>query len=195
VLDVREISKRYGSIRALSDVSISVDAGEIVAVVGENGAGKSTLVQCVARAIVADRGSVMLDGVELGRSPRDAIASGISVVWQDLALCENLDVTANLFLGRELVWRGALQSAAMHSRAEAVFADLQVVVPELDRPVERLSGGQRQLVAIARATLNDCRLLVLDEPTAALGVAESRTVLEVTKTLRSRGRVEGVWRE
>ena len=109
MLTVNGVSKRYGSIKALSDVSLTAGAGEIVAVVGENGAGKSTLVRCVARAVTPDAGTIAVDGVELGGSPRDAIASGISVVWQDLALCENLDVTANLFLGRELGGHGGLR--------------------------------------------------------------------------------------
>ena len=187
MLTVKGVSKRYGSIRALSDVSLTAGVGEIVAVVGENGAGKSTLVRCVARAVAADAGTIAVDGVELGGSPRDAIASGISVVWQDLALCENLDVTANLFLGRELGGHGGLQRAAMHSRAEATFRDLNVVVPKLDRSIDRLSGGQRQLVAIARSTLDKPRVLILDEPTAALGIAESRTVLDVVRTLQSSG--------
>ncbi len=187
MLDVRDVSKRHGSIQALTHASLAVAAGEIVALVGENGAGKSTLVQCIARTIVPDSGSVCVGGSALGRSPRDAIDNGVSVVWQDLALCKNLDVTSNLFLGRELARGGALKTASMRSRATAIFRALDVEVPALDRPVEHLSGGQRQLVAIARATMDDPRLLVLDEPTAALGVAETRTVLRVIETLRDRG--------
>ncbi len=165
MLEVRGVSKRYGSIRALDDVSLHVEPGEIVALVGENGAGKSTLVRAIARAVLPDDGEVLIDRTPLGRSPRDAIAAGISVVWQDLALCDNLDVTANLFLGRELDRGGTLRPSAMHARAEEVFRRLAVAVPGLDRPVERLSGGQRQLVAIGRATLDEPKVLVLDEPT------------------------------
>ena len=187
VLEVVDLSKSYGSISALSDVSLRAEPGKVLAVVGENGAGKSTLVRCIARAVVPDSGTVAIDGVGLGRSPRDAIASGLSVVWQDLALCENLDVTANLFLGRELGTRGGLRTAAMRSRAASVFDNLNVSVPELNRPIERLSGGQRQLVAIARATLDEPKVLVLDEPTAALGIAETRTILDVMRTLQRRG--------
>ena len=187
MLEVVDVSKRYGSINALANVSLRADSGEVVALVGENGAGKSTLVRCVARAVLPDTGTVSIDGALLGRSPREAISSGLSVVWQDLALCENLDVTANLFLGRELGNRGALRTAAMRSRAASVFENLNVTVPELNRPIERLSGGQRQLVAIARATLDEPKVLVLDEPTAALGIAESRTVLDVVRTLQQRG--------
>ena len=187
MLDVVGLSKRYGPIRALDDVSVTVDAGEVVALVGENGAGKSTLVKCVARDTMSDAGMITLGGVDLGRTPRDAIQQGVSVVWQDLALCENLDVTANLFLGRELSRGVVLRQAAMHSRVERIFDGLNVSVPGLDRPIERLSGGQRQLVAIARATLDLPKLLILDEPTAALGIAESRTVLTAIKVLQSRG--------
>ncbi|MFV1991781.1 MAG: ATP-binding cassette domain-containing protein, partial [Acidimicrobiales bacterium] len=187
MLKLTGVSKRYGSIRALTDVSMTVESGEIVALVGENGAGKSTLVRCIAGAISRDSGSITLNGFELGKNPREAIQQGVSVVWQDLALCENLDVTANLFLGRELSGGAGLRQASMHSEAARAFADLNVTMTGLDRPIERLSGGQRQLVAIARATLDLPRLLVLDEPTAALGIAESRTVLGVIKTLQARG--------
>lgn len=187
MLEVQSVSKHYGSIRVLTDVSLSASVGEVVALVGENGAGKSTLVRCIARAVTPEAGTIAIAGTELGRTPRDAIANGLAVVWQDLALCENLDITANLFLGRELGSNGALRTAAMRSQAAAAFEQLHVTVPELNRPIERLSGGQRQLVAIARATLDHPRVLILDEPTAALGISESRTVLEVVRTLRERG--------
>ena len=187
MLEVRHVSKSYGSIRALSDVSLRVDEGEIVAVVGENGAGKTTLVRCVARVLPPDSGTVTVDDVELGRRPRDAIDRGVAVVWQDLALCENLDVTANLFLGREVAGRGTLKAAAMERDAGGLFASLGVELPGLDRPIERLSGGQRQLVAIARATLDRPKVLLLDEPTASLGIVESRTILDVVQTLRAQG--------
>ena len=187
MLEVTGLSKRYGSIRALDDVSLSATRGEVVALVGENGAGKSTLVRCIARAVATDEGTVKINGNVVGKSPRDAIDSGLSVVWQDLALCENLDVTANLFLGRELENQAFLQTANMRSTAARLFESLNVEVPELNRPIERLSGGQRQLVAIARATLDEPRVLILDEPTAALGIAESRTVLDVLRGLQERG--------
>ena len=187
MLEVQGVSKRYGSIRALSDVTMRIARGEIVAVVGENGAGKTTLVQCVARSLAPDAGVVLVDGDPLGRHPRDAIAAGVSVVWQDLALCENLDVTSNLFLGREIARGRTLRTASMAAKAASIFRELKVDVPDLDRPIHRLPGGQRQLVAIARATLDQPRVLILDEPTAALGVAETATVLGVIETLRESG--------
>lgn len=187
VLKLEGVTKSYGAIHALENVSMSVGSGEILALVGENGAGKSTLVRCIAGAETQDAGSIMLDGVEVGRTPREAIRQGISVVWQDLALCENLDVSANLFLGREMVGPTGLRRSAMHSEALRIFADLDVEVPDLTRPIQRLSGGQRQLVAIARATLDDPKILILDEPTAALGVTESRTVRHVIRSLQARG--------
>ena len=187
MLVVDGLSKSYGAISALDDVSVSVEAGEVLALVGENGAGKSTLVRCMARAETQDSGSVRVDGQEVGRTPRSAIEQGISVVWQDLALCENLDVAANLFLGREIASGLGLQRSAMHSAALSVFADLGVEVPDLSRPIHALSGGQRQLVAIARATLEQPKVLILDEPTAALGVTESATVRDVIRALQARG--------
>ena len=187
MLEVSSVSKRYGSIQALTDVSLGVESGEIVAVVGENGAGKSTLVRCIARALRPDTGSITVDGEPLGRRPRDAIGRGVAVVWQDFALCENLDVTANLFLGREIEARGRLRSAAMERLAVSAFESLGVSLPGLDRSIERLSGGQRQLVAIARAMLDQPKVLVLDEPTASLGVVEARSILDAVQVLRSQG--------
>lgn len=187
VLKLEGVTKSYGGIDALENVSLSVDSGEILALVGENGAGKSTLVRCIAGAESADAGRITLDDVDVGRTPREAIRQGISVVWQDLALCENLDVAANLFLGREIVTATGLRRSAMHSEALRIFADLDVDVPDLTRPIQRLSGGQRQLVAIARATLDDPKVLILDEPTAALGVTESRTIRKVIRSLQARG--------
>ncbi|MGH1505144.1 MAG: ATP-binding cassette domain-containing protein [Acidimicrobiales bacterium] len=187
MLVLEGVSKSYGAIDALDDVSFTVHPGEIVAVVGENGAGKSTLVKCIAGAELPDRGSLRLNGSALGRNPRTVLRQGVSVVWQDLALCENLDVPANLFLGRERVNAVGLQRSAMHSAAVDVFRSLGVEVPDLSRPIQRLSGGQRQMVAIARATLDHPQVLVLDEPTAALGVLESRTVRDVIRSLGRQG--------
>ena len=187
MLVLQHVTKSYGAIRALDDVSFSVEPGEVVAVVGENGAGKSTLVKCIAGAEIPDTGSIAVGGASIGRSPKTSLRRGISVVWQDLALCENLDVAANLFLGQELVSGVGLNRAEMHSATMQVFRDLGVEVPDLSRPIGRLSGGQRQLVAIARATLDQPRVLILDEPTAALGVIETQTIHEVIRTLQADG--------
>jgi len=187
MLHADNVSKRFGSISALSNVGFRVGPGEIVAISGENGAGKSTLVKCIAGALNPDSGTIHVDGEKLGKSPHDAMDRGISVVWQDLALCENLDVTSNLFLGREVGRGGALRASEMSRLAQKAFANLGVIIPDLDRPIERLAGGQRQLVAIARATLDLPKVLILDEPTAALGIAEGRTVLDVIRKLQAQG--------
>ncbi len=187
MLEMDGVSKSFGPIAALDRITFSVGPGEIVALVGENGAGKSTLARCIARAVVPDAGRIRLDGVDLTGTPGDVRRRGLSVVWQDLALCDNLDVVSNLFLGREDSGAVVLRQAAMRSRATQVFAELGVDVPDLDRPVKRLSGGQRQLVALGRATLDNPRVLILDEPTAALGIAESRTVLETIGGFREAG--------
>lgn len=187
MLKLHRVTKAYGAIRALSDVTVALERGEILAVVGENGAGKSTLVKCIAGAEVPDSGSITMDGKSIGRTPKSALQCGLSVVWQDLALCENLDVTANLFLGREMADGFGLRQSAMHSKTKSVFRSLGIEVPDLSRPIEHLSGGQRQLVAIARATLDRPRVLVLDEPTAALGVTESRTIRRVIRSLQRDG--------
>ncbi|MEM9131372.1 MAG: ATP-binding cassette domain-containing protein [Actinomycetota bacterium] len=187
MLEVAGVTKSYGALRAVDDVSFSVAPGEVLALVGENGAGKSTLVKCLAGAEAPDAGTVSIDDVPAGRSPRTSIRQGISVVWQDLALCENLDVAANLFLGREPANGIGLQRSVMHATAMRIFTDLGVELPDIDRPISRLSGGQRQLVAIARATLERPRVLILDEPTAALGVLESRTIRRVIRSLQTEG--------
>ena len=187
MLELQRVSKTYGAIRALTDVSATVEQGSILALVGENGAGKSTLVKCIAGAEVPDSGTITVDGHSIGKTPKSAIQRGVSVVWQDLALCENLDVTANLFLGREVSGGLGLRRSTMHSATRRVFEELDVAVPDLGRSIERLSGGQRQLVAIARATLDLPRILVLDEPTAALGVTESRTIRRVIRALQREG--------
>lgn len=187
MLEFTGVSKKFGLVRALDDVSFSVGPGEVVSLVGENGAGKSTLVRCLAQSLNADAGQMLVGGKPLGKNPKDVIAQGVSIVWQDLALCENLDVTSNLFLGRELRKGSALLEPKMRAVAGTIFRNLGVEIPPLDFPIHRLSGGQRQLVAIARATLELPEVLVLDEPTSALGVLESRTVLEVIRNLQRRG--------
>jgi D-xylose transport system ATP-binding protein len=192
-LALRSIQKRFGSVVALADVNFDVDAGEVVALVGDNGAGKSTLAKVIAGASPADGGTILFEGepVRLG-SPDAASSLGISAVYQDLALCENLDVVANLFLGRELgptAWPLALRPLAedeMEREARAVLRGLAVKLPSLRRPVAFLSGGQRQAVAVGRAVLWGSKVVLLDEPTAALGVEQTAMVLQLVRQLRDR---------
>ena len=182
----RGLSRRFGSTVVLDRVDVDVGAGELVALVGENGAGKSTLIRSLARAISLDAGEVVLDGRPLPATPAGVQAHGLAVVWQDLALCDNLDAVANLFLGRERR-RLFLTDGEMYRDARALFERLGVDVPDLRRPVGSLSGGQRQAIAIARALLGDPKVLLLDEPTAALGVKESRRVDDLLRRLRAEG--------
>lgn len=188
VLRLRGVSKRFGAVQALTDVSLDVNAGEVVALVGDNGAGKSTLIKVVAGVGPADSGTVEFDGeqVVIGR-PADAQRLGIASVYQDLALCDNLDVVANLYLGRELRRGGVLDEITMEQRSRELLGSLSVKIPSVRIPVASLSGGQRQSVAIARSLLGDPRVVVLDEPTAALGVAQTAQVLDLVERLRERG--------
>jgi D-xylose transport system ATP-binding protein len=182
------ITKRYGPVHALDEVDLTVDAGEVVALVGDNGAGKSTLVKVVAGVVTPDTGSITFDGrpVRINR-PHDAQALGISTVYQDLALCENLDVVGNLFLGAEERRWSLLRGIRMERKARDLLTSLDVRIPDISAPVATLSGGQRQSVAIMRALLGEPRLVILDEPTAALGVEQTAQVLELIKRLRERG--------
>jgi D-xylose transport system ATP-binding protein len=189
-LELSRVTKRYGQVAALTDVDFSVSAGEVVALVGDNGAGKSTLVKAIAGTHRIDGGEIRVDGhpVSIG-SPKDATALGIETVYQDLALCDNLDVTANLFLGRERrrAKSALLDSEGMESQAKAIIADLAAHLPTLDKPVSALSGGQRQAIAVSRAALWGSRVVLLDEPTAALGVAQTAMVYDLVRKLRDRG--------
>ncbi len=187
LLEVRQASKRFGAVEALQQVDFSVAAGEVVALVGDNGAGKSTLMKAIAGTLPLDSGELRIEGAALSPlGPHDVAQRGVSVVYQDLALCENLDVVANLFLGREL--GGALlDEVAMEQRAIELLASLGVTLPDPRVPVASLSGGQRQSVAIARAVLWKAKLVLLDEPTAALGVAQSRQVLALIGRLKAQG--------
>ena len=191
LLSLRGISKTYGGVHALADVDLDVRAGEVVALVGDNGAGKSTLIKAISGSHRIDGGQVFFDGHSVTlHSPNDAAALGIETVYQDLALCDNLDVVANLFLGREK-WRHKrvplLDHFAMDSRAAQVVRELSATIPALDRPVAGLSGGQRQAVAVSRAVLWGSRLVLLDEPTAALGVEQTAMVYRMVLQLRERG--------
>jgi simple sugar transport system ATP-binding protein/D-xylose transport system ATP-binding protein len=188
VLSLRGISKSFGAVAALTDIDLDVAAGEVVAIVGDNGAGKSTLVKVLSGVYPPDAGAITFEGtqVSLG-SPAEAHAMGIATVFQDLALCENLDVKANLFLGQELrPW--SLDDVAMEVRSWQLLRELSAKIPTLSVPVAALSGGQRQTVAIARSLLGDPKVIMLDEPTAALGVAQTAEVLNLVERLRDSGR-------
>ena len=188
ILTVTGATKRFGAVTALSNVDFWVDQGEVVALVGDNGAGKSTLVKMLAGVHGPDSGTLEFDGrvVSLG-DPADAHDLGIATVFQDLALCENLDVVANVWLGRELVTEGRLDEVEMEQRTWSLLRDLSARIPSVRDHVSTLSGGQRQTVAIARSLVGDPKVVILDEPTAALGVAQTAEVLNLIERLRERG--------
>lgn len=187
VLSMRGISKSFGKVQALTDIDLDIYAGEVVAIVGDNGAGKSTLVKIVAGVHPADAGEIEFDGAPVAiPDPTASRALGIATVFQDLALCDNLDVVANLFLGREIAGRG-LDEEAMEQRAWEILRQLSARIPSVRVPIAALSGGQRQTVAIARSLIGDPRVVILDEPTAALGVAQVAEVLNLIERLRERG--------
>jgi D-xylose transport system ATP-binding protein len=190
LLQLRGISKSFGSVQALTDVDLEVRGGEVMALVGDNGAGKSTLVKCVAGIHAPDSGEILFDGKPVHvSSPKDASRLGIEVVYQDLALCDNLDVVQNMFLGREeRDWLWRLKEPVMEQRTAETLRSLSVTtIRSIRQPVASLSGGQRQSVAVAKAVLWNSRLVILDEPTAALGVAQTRQVLELVKRLAEQG--------
>jgi D-xylose transport system ATP-binding protein len=193
LLALRGVTKRFGAVQALEDVDFACSAGEVVALVGDNGAGKSTLVKAIAGIQPADSGTITFDGeVVKVTSPQAATALGIATVYQDLALCDNLDVVANLFVGRERA-RGVgnnlrlLDEVAMEHEALGLLQRLAVRIPSVRTEVASLSGGQRQSIAVARAAMGDPRIVILDEPTAALGVAQTRQVLDLIRVLRRDG--------
>jgi len=187
VLSLRGVSKRFGSVSALSDVDLDIKSGEVLALVGDNGAGKSTLVKILAGVHGHDAGQITLDGKSVGlSSPTEAIRHGIATVFQDLALCDNLSVVANLFLGRELS-PFRLDESEMEIRSIGLLKQLSAKIPSLHTPVGALSGGQRQTVAIARSLLGAPKTIILDEPTAALGVAQTAEVLKLVESLKADG--------
>lgn len=188
LLELRGVSRRFGPVEALAGVDFEISPGEVVALVGDNGAGKSTLVKIVSGILPADGGQILFEGraVTLG-GPQAASALGIATVYQDLALCENLDVVGNLFLGRERARGPALDEIAMEREAVELLRRLAVHLPSVRAPVAELSGGQRQSVAVARSMMGSPRLVLLDEPTAALGVAQTRQVLDLIRRLREQG--------
>ncbi|HVV19085.1 MAG TPA: ATP-binding cassette domain-containing protein [Pseudonocardiaceae bacterium] len=189
ILELRGINKSFGPVHVLHDVDFTVRAGEVTALVGDNGAGKSTLVKCIAGIHGIDSGQVLFEGNEVHvHNPRDAAALGIEVVYQDLALAENLDIVQNMFLGRERTQGGLLDEASMELAARKTLASLSVrTVKSVRTPVSSLSGGQRQTVAIAKSVLWDSKVVLLDEPTAALGVAQTRQVLDLVRRLAEQG--------
>ncbi|MCT4702400.1 ATP-binding cassette domain-containing protein [Enterobacteriaceae bacterium H20N1] len=187
LLKLSKISKNFGAVSALTDIDLDVYAGEVVALVGDNGAGKSTLVKILAGVHQATSGTIEFEGEKITLdSPGKALEYGISTVFQDLALCENLDVVANLFLGHELsAWK--LDEVTMEVRAWTLLKELAARIPSVREPVASLSGGQRQTVAIARSLLLNPKIIMLDEPTAALGVAQTAEVLNLIERVRERG--------
>ncbi|MFJ7337478.1 ATP-binding cassette domain-containing protein [Streptomyces sp. NPDC101110] len=188
VLALRGVSKRFGAVQALTDVELEVHAGEVVALVGDNGAGKSTLVKTIAGVHPIDEGVIEWDGssVQINK-PHDAQNLGIATVYQDLALCDNIDVVGNLYLGREIRKRGVLDEVEMERRSRELLDTLSIRIPSVRIPIASLSGGQRQTVAIARSMLGEPKLVILDEPTAALGVEQTAQVLDLVERLRERG--------
>jgi D-xylose transport system ATP-binding protein len=189
LLELRKVSKRFGAVQALTDVDFEVPPGKVTALVGDNGAGKSTLVKTIAGINTIDEGEMRWEDrpVRL-HTPSDATALGIATVYQDLALCDNLDVVANLFLGREEISGSRLLSeTSMERQAAGVLKRLAVRIPSVRTQIASLSGGQRQSVAIARSMLGEPKMVMLDEPTAALGVAQTAQVLELIRRLREQG--------
>jgi ABC-type sugar transport system ATPase subunit len=194
LLEARQIQKSFGHVVALRDAGFELRHDEVHALIGDNGAGKSTLIKIISGVLAPDGGEVRLEGrpVEIS-GPRDARALGIETVYQDLALADHLDAAANLFLGREelqpapLSWLGFLDKRAMRRRAEEEMRRLKIRIPSVTQRVLTLSGGQRQAIAVARAVAWGTRIVIMDEPTAALGVRESAMVLELIGELRSHG--------
>lgn len=190
LLQLHGVSKAFGSVQALTDVDFEVRNGEVMALVGDNGAGKSTLIKCVAGIHPTDSGEIIFDGKPVHiHGPKEAARLGIEVVYQDLALCDNLDVVQNMFLGREVRdWLYRLKEPVMELRTAETLKTLAVTtIRSIRQPVATLSGGQRQSVAVAKAVQWNSRLVILDEPTAALGVAQTRQVLELVHRLAEKG--------
>jgi len=187
-LRLRGINKSFGAVRALTDVDFEVYAGEVVGLVGDNGAGKSTLIKAISGVGPADSGETFVEGQQVNiSSPQVATRLGIETVYQDLALCDNLDVVSNLFLGHELVNVVPLAEVEMEKRGLGVLQTLDVKLPSIRSKVAQLSGGQRQSIAVAKTILRHAKIVLLDEPTAALGVAQTRQVLQLIRRLRDQG--------
>ena len=189
ILEMRGVNKSFGVVHVLHEVDFQVYPGEVTALVGDNGAGKSTLVKAIAGIYSIDTGTYLFEGTPVTvHGPNDAAALGIEVVYQDLALCDNLDIVENMFLGRELKRRGVLDEAKMESLSREALASLSVrTVKSVRQAVSSLSGGQRQTVAIAKSVLWNAKVVLLDEPTAALGVAQTRQVIDLVRRLADQG--------
>ena len=183
------VGKNFGPVRALIDIDLDVPAGQVTALVGDNGAGKSTLIKTISGIWPQDHGEIIWEGRPVGlHSPKDATDLGIATVYQDLALADNLDIAQNMFLGREPVRHGVLDEVTMETQAKRTLADLSVVtIRSVRQPVGSLSGGQRQAVAVAKAVLRQAKMVIMDEPTAALGVTQTRVVLGLIHLLRNQG--------
>jgi len=188
-LRVQGIFKSFGPVQALSDVDLALPEGRVTALCGDNGAGKSVLIKCIAGIYEPDRGQIFWEGRPVRiRNARDASHLGIETVYQDLALADNLDIVQNMFLGRERLRRGVLDENDMERAASDTLASLRVTtVQSIRQPVGSLSGGQRQSVAVAKAVMWNSKLVIMDEPTAALGVTQTTMVLDLVKSLRDRG--------
>jgi ABC-type sugar transport system ATPase subunit len=189
LLSLRGITKRFGPVQALANVNLEIPAGKVTALIGDNGAGKSSLIKTIAGLWAPDAGEIYWEGTPVHMNgPRHAEDLGIKTIYQDLALCENLDIVQNMFLGHEKLSHGLLDEATMEISARQTLSDLSVTtVRSIRQPVASLSGGQRQSVAVAKALINQAKLVIMDEPTAALGVAQTGMVLQLIKTLSSRG--------
>ena len=193
ILQVKELYKRFGGLVAVDHVSLDIYPGEVIGLLGDNGAGKSTLIKMISGVYKPDGGQILLDRETVSFStPLEARRRGIETIYQDLALCENLDASANIFLGREKMRRQlgffrVLDRPYMLRESRQVLNQLDIRIPELRNPIRQLSGGQRQAVSIARAVYWNASLMIMDEPTAALGVPEQLKVLELIRTLRKRG--------
>ena len=189
LLSLEGVNKAFGPVHVLHDVNFSVRPGEVVALVGDNGAGKSTMVKCIAGIYPIDSGKIRFDGEEVHLSgPKVASELGIEVVYQDLALADNLDIVQNMYLGRERGSKWFMNEVAMEEEARKTLASLSVrTITSVRLPVQALSGGQRQTVAIAKSVLWDSKVILLDEPTAALGVAQTRQVLDLVRRLAEQG--------
>lgn len=189
LLQLRGIGKNFGPVQALSGIDLEIPAGQVTALVGDNGAGKSTLIKTISGIWEPSHGQIIWQGQQVHfRSPRDATDAGIATVYQDLALCDNLDIVANMLLGHEIRRHVLLDEVTMEKMAKQTLSDLRVVtVRNIRQPVGSLSGGQRQSVAVAKAVMLDARLVIMDEPTAALGVSQTELVLDLIRRLAGRG--------